>query len=331
MPCLISAWVAGIQKSGRASFAPRILAGMKKLIAFVIELILAPLLMGAILIKYPGTVDWLIRWASFLILWHLTWQAASSFKRPREFATSFLRNRRFMAWICAFVAGGLISVAYMYSIRLGMKELGRHSVPPQEEASKTSQAGIPTTKDSGHKSQPLPRSNSVFDSTIAEWRIKNAPFDLTLHDLFLTDFRPIDQVSMGAIFVDPDRKISVQYAILISLSTRSKFLAFYVPKNVETAKICATLANDYNFVLNKTTQVLITEKEPGSSGTVSTKEAIFTRRIYIYHETYLDTETTAKLMEFYSRKGLSVILRSVDYLYTKKLEYRVRENNGTQK
>ena len=178
---------------------------------------------------------------------------------------------------------------------------------------------------------PTSRFNSVFDNTVSDWRIKNAPFDLTLHDLFLTDFDSVQQKSMGAIFVDDAHKISVQYAILIELSTRSKFLAFYVPQNEHTAGICAYLAKHYNFVLDKAPQLLIDEKAPGDSGTISTREAIFTKRIYIYHESYLDADTTVRLTGDYSKEGLSVIFRSTDYLYTKKLEYRVRQNNVTQK
>jgi hypothetical protein len=298
---------------------------MKKFVTFLIEIIMAPLLMGAILIKYPGSIDWLIEWASFAILWHLTWQIASSFDGFRNYIASGLRKHRLTTVLIGLIAVILISIGYRFSIKLGMRELGKYSLA--SEPVKTVQLK-PSVRE---LAPPTPRSNSVFDSTIAEWRIKNSPFDLTLHDLFLTDFNRIEQKAMGAIFVDPDRKISVQYAILISLSTRSKFLSFYVLQSNETAKICASLANDYGFVLDKATQLLLTENEPGSSGTVSTKEAVFTRRIYIYHETYLDAGTTAKLVEFYSHKGLSVILRSIDYLYTKKLEYRIQKDNVIQK
>jgi len=55
-------------------------------------------------------------------------------------------------------------------------------------------------------------------------------------------------------------------------------------------------------------------KNPGDSGTVSDAEAVFTNRIYIYHETYLPAETTVKLAALYKEHHISVILRSVDYL-----------------
>lgn len=172
---------------------------------------------------------------------------------------------------------------------------------------------------------PSPKSTSVFDSTVAEWKIKNAPFDLTLHDLFLTDFDSVQQKASGAIFVDKPQKISVQYTISTELALRSKFLIFYIPINEHTAEICAYLAKQYNFVLDKAPQLQIEQKGVGDSGTISTKEAIFIKRIYVYHETYLDGGTTAKLTKSYAQEGISAIFRSIDYLSTKKLEARVRQ------
>src|SRR5437899_11755420 len=52
-----------------------------------------------------------------------------------------------------------------------------------------------------------------FDSTLAEWRLKNKPEQLELRDLFLTDFPSVQQKAYGAVFVDDDRRISVQYGI----------------------------------------------------------------------------------------------------------------------
>jgi hypothetical protein len=172
---------------------------------------------------------------------------------------------------------------------------------------------------------PTPRSASVFDSTVAEWRIKNAPFDLTLHDLFLNDFDSVQQRATGAIFVDKAKQISVQYTIATDLALRSKFLIFYVLPNDHTAGIIAYLAKQYNFVLDKAPQLQIAQKGLGDSGTISTKEAIFTKRIYVYHETYLDAGTTVELTRIYAKEGISVIFRSTDYLSSKKLEARVRQ------
>ena len=151
---------------------------------------------------------------------------------------------------------------------------------------------------------------------------RNAPHDLTLHDLFLRDFDSVQQKSTGAILVDDANSISVQYLIAVEPAQRSKFLVFYIPHHGQTAAICAYLANQYEFVLDKAPQLLVEQKKVGDSSTTSTSEAIFTNRIFIYHDTYLEAEKTVALTKLYKQKGVSVILRSSDYLSTKKLEIK---------
>jgi hypothetical protein len=173
----------------------------------------------------------------------------------------------------------------------------------------------------GPKPKPPPETlaSSPFDTKLAKWKIENDPYSLDLHDLFLTDFDSVHQKAMGAIFVDDAHQISVQYSIDTDLELRSKFLAFYVsPSEQHTGEICAYLADHYTFVLNKAPQLEVMQKGVGDSGTISTKEALFTNRIYIYHETYLDAEETVRLAKLYEQKSISAIFRSTDYASTKR-------------
>lgn len=159
---------------------------------------------------------------------------------------------------------------------------------------------------------------------IAKWRLGNNPDSLILHDLFLIDFDSVQQQSSGSMFVDDAKKISVEYSVNTELALRSKFLSFYIPRHDHTAAICRYLAQQHEFVLDKAPQLLVEQKSPGDSRTISTKEAVFTGRIYVYHETYLPAEETVKLSSFYERLGLSGIFRSTDYRSTKVLEAKVR-------
>lgn len=169
----------------------------------------------------------------------------------------------------------------------------------------------------------------AFDSSLAAWRLRNKPYDLELHDLFLTDFESVQQKTYGAVFVDDAQQISVQYGLHVELALRTKFLVFYIGRQDQhTAEICTYLANHYQFILDKSPQLLIEQKAPGDSGTISTKEAVFSNRIYIYHETYLPAEATVQITKLYEQRGLSVILRSVDYLSNKKMEAEVRRLRG---
>ncbi len=165
---------------------------------------------------------------------------------------------------------------------------------------------------------------SGMPSDIAKWQLGNNPDNLTLHDLFLIDFDSVQQQASGSMFVDDAKKISVEYLINTELALRSKFLSFYIPRHDHTAAICRYLAQQHEFVLDKAPQLLVEQKSPGDSRTISTKEADFTGRIYVYHETYLPAEETVKLSSFYERLGLSGIFRSTDYRSTKVLEAKVR-------
>jgi len=105
-----------------------------------------------------------------------------------------------------------------------------------------------------------PQPKSVFDSTLAEWRLIHQPDSLELHDLFLTDFKSAEQKAYGAVFVDDAHTINVHYSINVQLAARSKFLAFYIGRQDQhTAEICSYLAHHFRFVLDKAPQLLINE------------------------------------------------------------------------
>lgn len=166
-----------------------------------------------------------------------------------------------------------------------------------------------------------PAPSSVFDFRPAEWRMEHKPSELTLHDLFLLDFKSVPQNAYGAIYVDKARTVSVQYGIHYDLSARAKFLSFYVGRDsTHTAATCEYLSRECGWLLANATQLLIKEKLPGESGTVSTKETVFSGRVFVYNETYLPAEATVNLSKIYRKQGLSVIFRSVDYLSTKRME-----------
>jgi hypothetical protein len=182
----------------------------------------------------------------------------------------------------------------------------------------------PNTTDKVTPASVPPLATSAFDQKPAEWRFENMPNDLTLHDLFLLDFKAVQQKAYGAVFVDENKTVSVEYAINVELSLRSKFLSFYIGRqDQQTAAICEYLSKRYQWLLDNAPQLLIEQKNPGDSGTTSTKEAMFSNRIYVYHETYLPAEETVRLTQTYKQHGVSAIFRGIDYLSNKKLEANV--------
>lgn len=161
----------------------------------------------------------------------------------------------------------------------------------------------------------------------ARWREKYAPYSLTLQDLFLIDTNKASQSDTGWAFVRVRNgsQFDIEYSIVVDLAARTKYLSFYIPSTDATAYICANLAQQYKFFLDKAPQLLITEKGPGDSGATSTAETIFSGRIYIYHVTYLASAEIVELTKAYERRNLSVIFRDLDYLTNKKMAAKIRQ------
>ena len=96
---------------------------MRKLWKFVVELILVAIVVGWLLIKYPATIDSVIPWIALAILWHLTWEVVLQSQFVKSWSIAVKRKLGIMAWVVAFVAGGLISVGYLASVKGGLAKL----------------------------------------------------------------------------------------------------------------------------------------------------------------------------------------------------------------
>jgi hypothetical protein len=84
-----------------------------------------------------------------------------------------------------FVLFGVCGVAVVEAVR---------GVNHWKEIKETKEAGTVRPKEAGMltENNPPPATNA-FDSAPAEWRLANKPEGLTLHDLFLLDFKSVQQ------------------------------------------------------------------------------------------------------------------------------------------
>jgi hypothetical protein len=104
---------------------------------FVVELILAGILVGWLIWKFPEAVDQLIPWIVWAILAHITWEICNESEAMRMYAGVASRKR--MVWLIAFALGGLLSVGYLWIAKLGMSKLnavaanGKQSEAPAEK------------------------------------------------------------------------------------------------------------------------------------------------------------------------------------------------------
>jgi hypothetical protein len=149
---------------------------------------------------------------------------------------------------------------------------------------------------------------------------------LTLHDLFRSDFSSGDttSISYGGFTLQNGVTHSlthIEYAVVRQIETANEFMLLYVPYTKETAHVCESLADKDNVALGDFLQGRIDEqKTPGDPEQTSSKDLVFSKRILVYHEAYLSPEEIISVRDTYKKLGISVVLRSTDYLDHQKLE-----------
>ena len=174
-------------------------------------------------------------------------------------------------------------------------------------------------------------SKKVPNGELSKCRLNYRPEQLTLYDLFNTDFShpPTTYTSSGAfkIITGKQKKMEniVDYTIVSQLGTATKFLVFYVWPTSEIFDVCAALSSKDQVLLNdrminwKTTAKAAT----GDSEAASSEDTVFSKRVFIYHENYLALGQIIKIQTVFKKRGLSVILRGSDYLENQKLQAKL--------
>ena len=151
---------------------------------------------------------------------------------------------------------------------------------------------------------------------------------LGLRDLFRMDFAGAERTSR-TWYVNPQNGhpgFEFEYAIVGSYLYNSKFLVYYLSATENTRESCVWLATHSDSIFNDGVRISCAAKIPGDSGTRSTEAEVFTGNVYIYHETYLPQGVVASLTKQFAENKQSVIFRSADYLYTRKLEMKLARN-----
>lgn len=154
-------------------------------------------------------------------------------------------------------------------------------------------------------------------------RLANDPEHLTLLDLFYTDFS-VTIAGMGAVYLDSEKKWPLNVSIFTDPASSSKFLAFYIPlqepKRGSAMGLALLIKREYQWVLDNapSNDLTVTTRTPGDSDTITDKEAVFSKRIYIYHENFMPPKEIAELEDEYKRSGLSVDFRGPDYFAYRK-------------
>ena len=165
----------------------------------------------------------------------------------------------------------------------------------------------------------------------AGMHLSTEPDKLVLHDLFLTDFSSEDNNSVsllsGFVIQNNETKVitHIEYRIVRQLTLGTKVLLLYILPTAETPHLCVSLADHYDvalgdFLEGRTEAV----KLPGDSEQMTTQDIVLSKRIFVYHETYVSPQQAIDSSEAFKKKGISVILRSSDYLENRRLQARVK-------
>lgn len=172
---------------------------------------------------------------------------------------------------------------------------------------------------------------ALAEYNYAKKRLASDPDKLNLYDLYLTDFEPSEVKHSRTIGLNfPQQEIRLGATVVWQVETGTEFVMFYIPYNKITDQLCLYLRGQYKRLLEEAQLFGVEKKLPGESEQVTAKGLVFSNRIFIYHETYLSPEQTILVRNFYAADGITLSLRSGDYLENRKLEAKVKmlEKNG---
>lgn len=183
---------------------------------------------------------------------------------------------------------------------------------------------------------PTPNGNKKEPNVeLSKCRIKYRPDQLTLFDLFNTDFSqpPYTYTSSYAMKIStgasPKTESLVDYTVVAQLSSANRFLSFYIWPTSEVFDVSIALSTKYQVALTDPwANMKVTGKgAPGDSEAASSEDVVFSKRVFIYYENYLTLEQTLKIENAFKKQGLSVILRGSDYLENEKLQAKLARKN----
>lgn len=136
----------------------------------------------------------------------------------------------------------------------------------------------------------------------------------TLYELFKTDFSDTFRVTEKYTATIDEVKVDIIAQIYDNSFSRTRFMGFYIPHSDHTYQICVLISNEYKKILDKLASVFnVTNIIPGESAGTTSNELVFSRRIYIYHDTDLSLQQKASIEQLFKSKELSVIFRGTDF------------------
>jgi hypothetical protein len=132
----------------------------KRLRIIVFDLIVVPMLLGWLFLKYPEMFDAVIPWAAFGWLWHLTWELVLESEGVKSVAYRAISRWGRMAWVFVFLIGGMISLFYLFTVRSSLALLANAHAAHERE-----HVGPPPTPEASPNPAPSPTDSSTVQPT----------------------------------------------------------------------------------------------------------------------------------------------------------------------
>lgn len=169
--------------------------------------------------------------------------------------------------------------------------------------------------------QKLPKAERTKPTfQVNEKYPKKEPFKIpNLHELFDKEFSTLFRSSADRIFGidDGTKKITIKISEkeYLDFQAKSKFIGFYIPSSLYSYRLCESLADEYKATIKDFESVgEFKFGHVAESNITSSRDLVFSGRIYIYHEDNFSLQQLATLERLYESKGLSVIFRGHAYL-----------------
>ncbi|MEO6103595.1 MAG: hypothetical protein ABIP44_08155 [Pseudoxanthomonas sp.] len=163
---------------------------------------------------------------------------------------------------------------------------------------------------------PLATSNPKISDDKKSSNIKSE-LPPTIHNYFQKDFP--DQLSVSYVEKMISAKTSqpcydVEVRLCYNFSSNSKALLFYFPKSNRAFSACEHLASYARDIINKIDSAgTVEQKMPSDLSFESSKDLVFTGKVYIYIENEFSLEELGRLEGAYKANCLSPVFRGITY------------------
>jgi hypothetical protein len=137
----------------------------------------------------------------------------------------------------------------------------------------------------------------------------------SLRDLFSKDFDTMLRAHKDEVITGPTGTGTVVIAqVYYNFDAKSKFVGFFIPSVPDVYNVCVFLSGQVDKALEDLAKASVSGGTPGQM--LRQEDLVFTRLVYLYHESDLSIEQMAALKQIYRSRQLDVKFRGADYIVT---------------